>query len=154
MSESKSTKYKMDHENRGIALVVNMLNYGDPNPFKLAERKWSINDVKNLRTTLEYLEFDFKLCQNFTKTQVEQVVQEQASINHEKSDCFLCVVMSHGNQDKIVTSDNRGMSFEEIMAPIKACISLNGKPKMFLFQACRGENEMELVKDVSSLDLV
>jgi glycosylphosphatidylinositol transamidase (GPIT) subunit GPI8 len=118
----------MDHEKRGIALVVNMQTYEEPNPFKLAERKWSINDVKNLRKTLEYLEFDFQLCQNFTKTQVEQVVQEKASMNHEKSNCFLGVVMSHGNQDKIVTSDNKEMSFEEIMAPIKACKSLNGKP--------------------------
>jgi hypothetical protein len=152
MSISKINKYKMDHEKRGIALVVNMQTYEEPNPFKLAERKWSINDVKNLRKTLEYLEFDFQLCQNFTKTQVEQVVQEKASMNHEKSDCFLCVVMSHGNQDKIVTSDNKEMSFEEIMAPIKACKSLNGKPKIFLFQACRGENEMELVKDVSDTE--
>jgi hypothetical protein len=51
--------------------------------------------------------------------------------------------MSHGNEDKIVTSDNKLMSFEEIMAPIKECSSLSDKPKLFFFQACRGDNEME-----------
>jgi hypothetical protein len=51
--------------------------------------------------------------------------------------------MSHGNEDKIVTSDNKLMSFEEIMAPIKSCKSLSDKPKLFFFQACRGDNEME-----------
>jgi hypothetical protein len=50
--------------------------------------------------------------------------------------------MSHGNDENIVTRDNQEISFEEIMAPIKECPRLIDKPKMFFFQACRGENEM------------
>jgi hypothetical protein len=145
-------KYKMDHEKRGIALVINMQTYEYPNPFNLDERKWSPKDVENLKKTLEYLEFEFKSCQNFTKTQIEQVIQEQASLDHSNSDCFLCVVMSHGNEDKIVTSDNKEISFEEIMAPIKSCPTLINKPKLFIFQACRGENEMELPQGQSRPD--
>jgi caspase 7 len=137
-----SDSYKMNHEKRGKALVINMQTYDAPNPFKLKERVWSVRDVDNLQHTLEYLEFDFKLCQNFTKSQIEQEIKEMAlSVDHSNSDCFLCVVMSHGNEDKIVTSDNKEMSFEEIMAPIKSCASLENKPKLFFFQACRGDNE-------------
>ena len=51
--------------------------------------------------------------------------------------------MSHGKNDNIITSDNQEISFEEIMAPIKSCKSLFNKPKMFFFQACRGDKEME-----------
>ena len=51
--------------------------------------------------------------------------------------------MSHGNDDNIVTKDNKELSFEEIMAPIKSCPTLFIKPKLFFFQACRGEKEME-----------
>ena len=139
-----SENYNMNHEKRGKALVINMQTYDAPNPFKLKERVWSVKDVDNLQQTLEYLEFDFKLCQNFTKSQIEQEIKEMASsVDHSKSDCFLCVVMSHGNEDKIVTSDNKLMSFEEIMAPIKQCSSLSDKPKLFFFQACRGENEIK-----------
>ena len=139
-----SENYNMNHKQRGKALVINMQTYDDPNPFKLKERVWSVRDVENLKHTLEYLEFEFKLCQNFTKSQIEQEIKEMASsVDHSNSDCFLCVVMSHGNEDKIVTSDNKEMSFEEIMAPIKSCKSLENKPKLFFFQACRGDNEME-----------
>ena len=139
-----SENYNMNHEKRGKALVINMQTYDAPNPFKLKERVWSVRDVDNLKNTLEYLEFDFKLCQNFTKSQIEQEIKEMASsVDHSNSDCFLCVVMSHGNEDKIVTSDNKLMSFEEIMAPIKQCSSLSDKPKLFFFQACRGENEIK-----------
>jgi hypothetical protein len=115
-----------------MGLVLN-----DPN-----ERAGSVKDVENLKHTLEYLEFDFKLYQNLTKSQIEQEMQEQASADHSNSDCFLCVVMSHGNEDKIVTSDNQEISFEEIMAPIKECASLKDKPKLFFFQAYRDGNQL------------
>jgi len=134
--------YNMKHDKRGIALVINIQSY-NPNPDNLKERVWSVKDVENLKETLNYLEFQVILCKNFTKYELEQVMQEQAKLNYEKYDCFLCVVMSHGNEDKIVTSDNKVISFEEIMAPIKKCSSLENKPKLFFFQACRGDNEME-----------
>jgi len=130
----------MEHEKRGIALLINIRKYDAPNQHK--ERVWSERDVENLKKTLNYLEFQVVLCHNLTKNELEQVMKEQAKLNYEKYDCFLCVVMSHGNDEKIFTSDNQQISFEEIMAPIKECPTLVSKPKLFFFQACRGENEM------------
>ena len=136
------SKYKMDHAKRGIALIININKY-EPNPFKLEERVWSIKDVENLTKTLKYLEFDIELARNLIKSKIEECLKQIASINHENFDCFLCVVMSHGNEDNIVTSDSELISFDEIMAPIKSCPTLLNKPKMFFFQACRGEKEMK-----------
>ena len=97
-----------------------------------------------MKKTLEYLEFDVKPVENVSKSKINKHLKHIATeIDHNDFDCFLCVVMSHGNEDKIVTSDNELISFEEIMAPIKECKTLKKKPKMFFFQACRGENEME-----------
>ena len=136
------SKYKMDHAKRGIALVININKY-EPNPSKIKEREWSIKDVENLTKTLNYLEFDLELEENLKKSQIEQRLQQIASINHEHFDCFLCVVMSHGNDDSFSTSNSELMSFEEIMEPIKSCRPLMNKPKMFFFQVCRGEKEMK-----------
>ncbi len=61
----------MEHEKIGVALVINMQAYDAPNPFQFKERVWSVKDVDNLKQTLQYLEFDFQLCQNFTKSQLE-----------------------------------------------------------------------------------
>ena len=108
---TNETKYNMNHKERGIALVINMQNYDDPNPFKLDERKWSEKDVESLKKTLDYLEFKVILSLDSTKNRIEKVLQEQAELDHSESDCFLCVVMSHGNEDKIVTRDNQEMSF-------------------------------------------
>jgi caspase 7 len=145
MNKITEGNYKMDHEKRGIALVINIQTF-DPTPDpreQLEERIWSVKDVENLTKTLGYLEFELKLFQNLTKAQLKQKVEEQAKLNHTNSDCFLCVIMSHGIDEKIVTSDNQEVSFEEIMAPIKSCKSLFDKPKLFFFQACRGKFEMK-----------
>jgi hypothetical protein len=137
--------YKMDHAKRGIALVINIRTY-NPNPDKLKERIWSEKDVENLKTTLEYLEFVLKFYENLTASEIEKKIQKIADEDHTNSDCFLCVIMSHGNDDKIIAGDSKEISFEKIMTPIKSCASLENKPKLFFFQACRGQNEMEQVK--------
>jgi hypothetical protein len=144
MSSSKVIKkYSMNHERRGIALVLNIRNYDAPNPFQLKERVWSERDVENLKKTLEYLEFDFNLLQNLNAEEIKTSVQSLTKyVDHSKSDCFLCVVMSHGSQDKIIARDNQEVSFEEIMEPIKSCPTLINKPKLFFFQSCRGTREM------------
>jgi hypothetical protein len=148
-NQSKLLKYKMDHAKRGKALVININKYEPPknetnsSKNEPKEREWSFKDIENLRNTLNYLEFDLDFVENLTKSQIEERLQQIASINHEYFDCFLCVVMSHGDEDKIFTSDNQLISFEKIMTPIKLCKSLFNKPKMFFFQACRGDKEME-----------
>jgi len=133
----------MDHPKRGIALVINIKTY-NPNPDQLRERVWSEQDVENLKKTIEYLEFDLKFYENLKADEIRDTIKEIAEIDHKDSDCFLCVVMSHGNMEKIICSDSQEISFNEIMAPIKSsCASLNNKPKLFFFQACRGKNEIE-----------
>jgi caspase 7 len=144
--------YKMNHPKRGIALVINIKAY-DPNPYELEERKWSEKDVENLKKTLEYLEFDLKFHENLKANEIRDEIQKIAELDHTDSDCFLCVVMSHGIDDKIVASDSEEISLNEIMQPIKSsCKSLENKPKLFFFQACRGKKEMvQLVRPDSGI---
>ena len=114
--------YNMEHEKRGIALVININKYDQTPKEKEGpkERVWSEKDVKNLTHTLEYLEFDLRKEENLTKAELENLLKEQAEKSHTNFDCFPCVVMSHGIRDHIVTRDNQLISFAEILAPIKS----------------------------------
>jgi hypothetical protein len=114
----------------------------------LKERVWSKKDVESLRKTFEYLEFEFILCGNLKANEIITTIKGISSIYAYRTDvdCFVCVIMSHGGQDKIMAIDNIEVSFEEIIAPIKSCKYLIGKPKLFFFQSCRGENEMETIE--------
>ena len=52
MSEIVVEKYDMNHEKRGVALIINIRKYKDN---EQEERKWSDLDVESLRDTLKYL---------------------------------------------------------------------------------------------------
>jgi caspase 7 len=132
MSEIAVPKYDMNHEKRGIALLINIRSYDAPN--QRIERNWSEKDLENLKETLKYLEFDIRSYENLKAKQIKDEIQNIAKLDHTNSDCFLCVVMSHGNDEKIMTSDNKAISFDEIMTPIKSCRSLRFKPKLFFIQ--------------------
>ncbi len=63
---------------------------------------------------------------------------------HAQVDACFVIVMSHGNSeegvDYLVTSDNRKIEITEIVSQFDGHNSkvLRGKPKVFLFQSCRG----------------
>ena len=130
------SNYKMDNDSRGTALIINIDKYDSKSKQKEPkERVWSKKDVENLTNLLNYLEFSVIPCYNYTKAQIVKVLQEQKeNSNHTTSDCFLLVVMSHGNKDYIVTSDNQTLYFENIMEIIKSCTFLYNKPKFFSFK--------------------
>jgi hypothetical protein len=146
MAKIKNIKiYDMNHEKRGIALVINISKYDSTKDKKPKERVWSKKDVENLTHTLKKLEFDLIKEENLTKSELENLLDEQTEKSHENYDCFLCVVMSHGIDDHIVTRDNQLIRFDEIMAPIMSCSTLIDKPKLFFFQACRGYKKLESI---------
>lgn len=58
----------------------------------------------------------------------------------EQYDCFALLMMSHGSEAGIHGTDSLPHKLEEIMEMFKGdnCKSLRGKPKLFFFQSCRG----------------
>ena len=71
---------------RGTALVINI----NPN---LIERIDSKKDIENLMIILQKLEFEIEFAENLTKSQIENVLQEKASISHKDFDCFLYIII-------------------------------------------------------------
>ena len=109
MSCNIMNKYNMNHKERGIALVINIRNFDTISDHRkqLNERVWSVKDVDNLKQTLEYIEFDFQLLQDLKAEQIKVKKQALAKyVDFTNRDCFLWVVMSHGNGDRIIASNN------------------------------------------------
>jgi hypothetical protein len=59
--------------------------------------------------------------------------------DHSSDDMSIVVIMSHGENGTIVSSDGRRVREESILKEFnnQSCPSLTGKPKMFIFSACR-----------------
>jgi hypothetical protein len=87
--------------------------------------------------------FQVELIENNTADEMEQIMNEFANRDYTDSDCFLCVIISHGEQEEgkgsfIVGIDEKYRITKELIYPFKSNPSLEGKPKVFLINACRG----------------
>ena len=100
-------------------------------------------DEAALKTLFQDLSFDVETHKNLESHQLTNLAKEAAKKSHEKSDAFFFIMMSHGgDHDKLLCKDLRKVSVEDIMLEFKAerCETLATKPKVFIFQACRGSS--------------
>ncbi|CAG2230213.1 CASP3 [Mytilus edulis] len=146
-SKALSDKYEKKPGQRGLVLIVNFMFHG-----VTTERKGSDVDCKNLTNFFEEeLKYQVECTtRDMTKLELQDYFQEIArkylTVNSKDYHSFICVIMSHGNKDGILTT-NGYITVEEIKKPFKNKTGgkFNGKPKVFLIQACRGKEEQEKV---------
>ena len=86
----------------------------------------------------------------------EIIKRESKEIDHKNFDAFFLVILSHGMQGVVSGTDSdtgpennkvRAIPIDEITTAFDGvnCKSLEGKPKIFLIQACQGGTFMSLV---------
>ena len=142
-SSRKIYKYeKSKQKNRGVALIINNVDF-DPET-KLEPRGSSNVDAKQLQDLFKDLKYDPRVCPNLTAAAMKDILTMYAtgrSIS-ETNDSFICCILSHGDERGIFGTDGEVVSIEELASSLNGrnCPKLNGKPKIFFIQACRGEN--------------
>ncbi|XP_075238294.1 caspase-6-like [Lycorma delicatula] len=109
----------------------------------------SFRDVVNLYSLFTQLGYKVVMRYDLTKdTFLEEVKSFCQKTEHNEADSCVVIVMSHGESDNghsIVTYDGERVKCSEIWQQFnsKNCPALHGKPKIFIFQICRGdENDM------------
>ena len=140
-SENKISRvYKMNKNRHGIAFIVNIesfdvgLNY--------SKRVGSQHDVDSLIRLFESIQYDTKVYKNLTRLEYIRAQREIQSLDHSDFDSFFCVIMSHGNEKgEVIFSNNKALSKSKIVNEFspRYCEGLKSKPKIFIFQACRGK---------------
>ncbi|XP_056116037.1 caspase-22 [Rhinichthys klamathensis goyatoka] len=146
-------EYKMDSNPRGLCVIINNENFEDSGK----KRNGSQKDVERLKDLFKYLGFLVEIKEDQTTSEIKQLM-----INYSKdprhTDCFVCCVMSHGNETGVEGCDGQICPLNDITSPFDGdnCTSLIGKPKVFFIQACRG-HEMQskvLVADGSGFSRI
>ena len=107
------------------------------------ERTGSNDDVKNLISLFDDFNFTTRLRNNQTQSDMLTLLTETAEKDFSRYDCFVCVILSHGSKDGIYGTDEQMIKVEAITKLFRRdeCPSLEGKPKIFLIQACRGSQQ-------------
>ena len=84
-------------------------------------------------------------------------LQELAEKDHSSLSALVVIILSHGENGAIITTDSKVVKIQSIASyfTVKACPSLAHKPKVFIIQACQGPQTTELIavpNDKSSSD--
>lgn len=133
-----SEDYFMNYPKRGLCLIFNHKIF-DPHT-GLNKRNGTDADSARLYCRFRELQFDVKMYKDLKVKEVEKELQKIGKEDHTEYSCFVCCVLSHGEQGLLYAADGHYKT-EHLFVPFRGdvCPTLAGKPKMFFIQACQGD---------------
>ncbi|XP_040274297.1 caspase-6 isoform X1 [Bufo bufo] len=146
-----AAEYTMKNGRRGLALIFNHDWFFWQ--LTLPERRGTNTDRDNLHRRLTDLGFDVRRYDNLKAVEILEKVHDAATSDHSDADCFLCVFLSHGEDNHVYAYDAK-IEIQRLTSLFKGdkCQSLVGKPKIFIIQACRGAQHDEPVMATDRTD--
>ena len=101
-------------------------------------RNGTDKDRDALKEVFSMLQFDVRVFNDQTTSQIEALLKELSSANHSSYDAVAVAILSHGEEGTIYSTDGK-MDLRKISEPFRGQ-NLAGKPKIFIFQACQGRD--------------
>uniref|UniRef100_H3BFW5 Caspase 9 n=1 Tax=Latimeria chalumnae TaxID=7897 RepID=H3BFW5_LATCH len=145
LPKAPTLEYKMDSSPCGYCLIINNVEFADGT--RLNCRNGSDIDSTRLQKRFESFDFIVETCRNVTQKEMDEKLISMARKDHSQFDCFVLVILSHGNESQhiqfpgaIYTTDGALTPVQQIVNYFNGsqCQTLRGKPKLFFLQACGG----------------
>ena len=125
-----------------LALIINNKDF-DNDVF--STQRGSEKDLQNLVCLFsDSLRFTVTSRSNLTYPEMmKEILAFAGKEEHGEADMAAVVVMSHGRQGVVRSSDGKWLETDWILKQFNnsGCPKLRGKPKLVIFQSCRGEEE-------------
>ena len=134
--------YPMNASTNGFCLIFNIENYLEQYS-EYSDRFGSEEDTSRLEKLFKRLNYHVITKKNLKAREILKKVNDMAfDTDHSKMDCFVCCILAHGESGgRLFSTDGTAFTLSQITSNLTAniCKSLSGKPKIFIIQACRGE---------------
>ncbi|XP_029173606.1 caspase-1-like isoform X2 [Nylanderia fulva] len=130
-------RYNMSHKHRGKCIIFNHEEFDET----VDKREGSTVDVMRLEKSFGRLGFDVEVQNNLSHAEIMDKIEKMSQYDHSNNDCICIIVLTHGLQNDLIWAKDVAYRSDKIWKPFTAdkCITLAGKPKLFFFQACRGD---------------
>ncbi|XP_059174909.1 caspase-3-like isoform X2 [Physella acuta] len=147
-------KYNFNYPKRGLAVIINNEKFITRD---FSDRPGSSYDAVALHEAFKGLGFEVLDYDNLTGREMMTVLKyASVKYDHVRADCFACAVLSHGDQTwidkeyaRMRVKERQDLLFgvDGVSVPTRLvlewfnddnCPGLQGKPRLFFFQACRG----------------
>ncbi|XP_046392132.1 caspase-8-like [Ischnura elegans] len=120
--------------NPGDCLIFYHEKFEDEEP-----RKGAGSEVEMLQSILQNFKFErFFVYKDPLEDKIETVLDEWVAKDHKNDSAVVVAVLTHGDEDTLSTY-NTEYKPRQIWDKVAECEDLKGKPKIFIFQACRGD---------------
>ena len=137
IKETPTPAYPMNSRPHGIALVMVMEEYLDGE-----RRKGAEYDTQNFASIFEHLQYTVQSYTKFTSSQMIQLVEKIASMDHTAYDSFVCCISAPGDDDHYIQcSDDNNVNIYELVDKIQQCSTLQEKPKIFIINCNRQDSQ-------------
>jgi len=133
--------YPIIRRPRGLALIIDNEDFQNN---VLPKRIGSMVDANNLDILFEQLGFRVTLRRNLKYQEMMKELDGFSSqLDHRKADMCVVCILSHGRHGLVAAADGREIETEWVLRRFNndGCPALKGKPKFFLLQACRGDEQ-------------
>lgn len=131
----------MNHKHRGLCIILDNENFSPigTRTKTLPKRIGSHVDSKAVSSLFSTLGFQVHVRHDLTAQGIKTLLKQVALYDHSDFDCFVCVVLTHGEHGKLFAYDN-GYAIDTLFTNFLGdqCLTLVGKPKLFFIQACQG----------------
>ena len=128
----------MSSVRRGQCVIINNMEFHK----KSMNRHGAVFDERVLFELFSELSFEVCVKNDLKYYEILDTAVDFAAQDHSNFDAFVMIVMSHGADGDAIygVSGKRTVRVKDLMAEFTAdrCKSLRNKPKIFIFQACRG----------------
>ena len=135
-SKKSNLFYDMKTFPRGLLTIINQTVFKNS-----SQRDGSDKDAMELTDLFLDLGFYVDRYDNLSKSEIIEKLKIAANEDFSKLSCYACIILSHGNEGIIHATDGE-MKIKDLAA-FFCNKKLEGKPKLFFFQACQGSNYMK-----------
>ncbi|CAG9761399.1 unnamed protein product [Ceutorhynchus assimilis] len=134
-------EYERNGSNPGKVIIFNHEFYDDHN---IKVRRGSRRDVNEILTCFQRLGFNIHegdLLLDSTVAEIQQkiknVLEDKASLR--EANCLIIIFLTHGHNNDELHARDGTFKCSEVWTKFNKCAELKHKPKMFIFQACKGD---------------
>ncbi|CAK8689145.1 unnamed protein product [Clavelina lepadiformis] len=105
------------------------------------EREGTEIDVENLKTMFNRMGIEIEIMNDLTLRKLLEKLEAISKEDFSDYNCCFVVFLSHGKEDSILTYD-LPLHYDSIFPNFSSskCPGLEGKPKIFIVQACKGSD--------------
>lgn len=129
--------YRMVRNPRGMCIIINNCDFR----YLEARRAGSVLDVVRMECLFAAFQFECQTHYNLSAGEMMDLLSAKAKAEQQKAaDCLVVILMSHGDRGTIYGVDDEELPLDDIYEKFNNsnCPSLQGKPKLFFVQTCRG----------------